>query len=120
MWPKDLKAFQEYWNQGLQQLEIDDKVRIFLNRLVDLKFLHPALSVVFGRLHRFVTTGFLPPEARAQMQLEWSPAQQRRFEQLLTMIGTVNAWMPRVVRQMPFNLVLWDFRRRQRKGLPLV
>ena len=120
MWPKDLKAFQEYWNQGLQQLEIDDKVRIFLTRLVDLKFLHPVFSIMFGRLHRFVTTGFLPPEARLQMHLQWSPSQQRRFEQMLAVIGTVNAWVPRVIRQMPFNLVLWDFRRRQRKGMPLV
>lgn len=77
MWPQDLEAFEQYWQQGLEQLEIDDTVRIFLTRLVDLKFLHPILRIPFGGLHRFLTTGFLPQTVRDQMQLEWSERKQR-------------------------------------------
>ena len=37
-----------------------------------------------------------------------------------TDVRGVSRLVPRVLRQMPFNLVLWDFRRRLRKGQPLV
>jgi uncharacterized protein (DUF2236 family) len=32
----------------------------------------------------------------------------------------VNRLLPRVIRQFPYNLVMWDFRRRLRKGMPLI
>ncbi|MFZ5604293.1 MAG: oxygenase MpaB family protein [Pseudomonadota bacterium] len=120
MWPADLEAFERYWQAGLDKLQIDDKVRIFLTRLVDLKFLHPLISRPVGPFHRFLTTGFLPPSVREQMRLDWDAGKQQSFERFLGIVGRVNALMPRIVRQFPFNLVMWDFRRRLRKGLPLV
>ncbi len=120
MWPQDEKAFEEYWHQGLQKLEIDDKVRFFLTKLVNLRFLHPAISKVMGPFNRFVTVGFLPQEVRDQMHFEWSAEQQQKFERMMRALGSVNRLLPRVVRQFPFNLVMWDFRRRLRQGQPLV
>lgn len=120
MWPKDLAAFEEYWQQGLADLHVDDKVRDFLNKLVDLRFLHPLISKTAGPFIRFVTTGILPPEVRAKMDYEWSDEQQRRFVRLLAVLGGVNRLLPRAIRQLPFTSMLWDFRRRVRKGLPLV
>ncbi|HVL01050.1 MAG TPA: oxygenase MpaB family protein [Dongiaceae bacterium] len=120
MWPADLDAFDRYWQAGLNKLQIDDKVRTFLTRLVDLKFLHPVLSRPFGPFHRFITTGFLPQTVRDQMRLDWSPSQQQNFDRFMKTVGGVNRLMPRLLRQFPFNLVMWDFRRRLRKGLPLV
>lgn len=120
MWPKDLAAFEEYWQKGLQELEIDDKVRFFLTKLVDVRFLHPLISTWLGPINRFFTTGFLPPEVRTQMRLQWSEAQQRKFDRLMSSVGKVNRLLPRSVRQLPFTAMLWDFRRRVRKGLPLV
>lgn len=120
MWPADLDAFERYWQAGLEKLQIDDKVRVFLTRLVDLKFLHPLISKPVGPFHRFLTTGFLPQTVRDQMQLDWNPDKQQSFERFLGFVGFVNRLMPRFLRQMPFNLVLWDFRRRLRKGQPLV
>lgn len=120
MWPQDLEAFDRYWQAGLDKLQIDDKVRTFLTRLVDLKFLHPILSRPFGPFHRFITTGFLPQPVRDQMHLPWDPAKQQNFDRFMKTVGAVNRLMPRLLRQFPFNLVMWDFRRRLRKGLPLV
>lgn len=120
MWPKDLAAFEEYWQQGLAELEVDEKVRHFLNKLVDLRFLHPAISKVLGPFNRFVSIGFLPPEIRTKMGFEWSEQQQQRFERVIAVVGGVNRLLPRAVRQLPLTSMLWDFRRRVRKGLPLV
>jgi len=67
-----------------------------------------------------VTTGFLPPEIREQMQLEWNDKKQRRFERTVRTIGRISLLLPRVIRQAPYNLVLWDFRRRLKHAKPLV
>ncbi|MFN3712328.1 MAG: oxygenase MpaB family protein [Alcanivoracaceae bacterium] len=120
MWPKDLTAFEEYWQQTLPQLHIDDRVRQMLTDIADLKFLPRPFSALLGPFNRFVTVGFLPAEVREQMHFDWSSAQQRRFERLLAVVGGVNRLMPRVLRQAPTLLFMADFRRRQRKGLPMV
>ena len=83
-------------------------------------FLHPLLRLPLARFHRFLTTGFLPQPIRDVMHLEWNEKKQHRFDWVMRMITGFNATMPRQLRQLPFLLVLWDFRRRIRKGLPLV
>jgi len=120
MWPEDLAAFEQYWQQTLPKLRIDPKVRAMLTDIADLKFLPPLVSVLFGAFNRFVTAGFLPAEVREQMHFDWSAAQQRRFERTLKVVSAVNRLLPRVVRQAPTLLFMRDFRRRLRKGLPMV
>ena len=66
------------------------------------------------------SAGFLPAEVREQMHFDWSAAQQRRFERTLKVASAVNRLLPRVVRQAPTLLFMRDFRRRLRKGLPMV
>jgi uncharacterized protein (DUF2236 family) len=120
MWPKDLAAFEEYWQQTLPTLHIDERVRRMLTDIADLKFMPWPVPALLGGFHRFVTIGFLPAEVREQMQFHWSQSQQRRFERLLRVVGGANRWMPRVVRQAPTLFFMADFRRRLRKGLPMV
>jgi uncharacterized protein (DUF2236 family) len=120
MWPADLAAFNTYWEQGLARIHIDDAVRAYLTQLADLKFLHPALSRTLGPFHRFVATGFLPPKLREEMHFTWGPEQQKKFDRMLAATALINKHLPRVVRQFPFNLVLWDFRQRMKKGKALV
>ena len=52
--------------------------------------------------------------------LPWDAVKQRRFDRLMAVLATVNSMLPRVVRQFPFNLMLWDLDRRIRTGRPLV
>lgn len=120
MWPKDLEAFEAYWQRGLDKLNVDDKVRFFLNKLVDLRFLHPLLSRPFGPLNRLITIGFLPPQVREQMHYHWDDQRQLKFDRVVKIAGSINRLLPRFIRQLPFTAMLWDFRRRVRKGMPLV
>ena len=117
MWPADLTAFDRYWREGLQRLELDEPVRGYLTDIADRRFLPPRLG---GGRGRFMTAGFLPPELRAAMRFDWGPQQQARFEQRLARIARLNRRLPRWIRQLPFTLALWDLRRRLRRGLPLV
>lgn len=120
MWPADLAAYDAYWQREVEKIHIDDEVRSYLAALTDLKFLHPVLRRTFGPLNRFLTVGFLPPRFREEMHFEWTDEQQRKFDKTLATIAAVNRRIPRIIRQFPYNLVMADFRRRLRKGLPLV
>ncbi|MEU0796086.1 oxygenase MpaB family protein [Amycolatopsis sp. NPDC005961] len=120
MWPPDRAAFEDYWAAGLAEVSVDDTVRRYLTDLVDLRFLHPVVAVPGRRFHRFVTTGFLPQRFRDEMRLPWTDTDQRRFDALLTALGRVTRVLPAAVRRFPFNLCLWDLRRRLRTGRPLV
>jgi uncharacterized protein (DUF2236 family) len=120
MWPADRAAFEEYWTSALGEVHIDDTVRRYLTDIVDLRFLPPFFSVLLGPFHRFVTTGFLPPRFRDEMRLTWSARRQRRFDALTAAIGAVARRLPGPLRRFPFNLCLWDLRKRLRTGRPLV
>ncbi|MEO3758911.1 oxygenase MpaB family protein [Mycobacterium sp. B14F4] len=124
MWPADRKAFDEYWQQSLDLVHIDDAVREYLwpiaaGRIGNLKA--PAwLQKRTDAVNLFITTGFLPPRFREEMGLPWSAAKQRRFNQAMAALGRINSLMPRFVRQFPFNYLLKDLDWRVRTGRPLV
>lgn len=119
MWPKDINAFWEYWNAQLDKVQIDDTVRKWLSQLMDLSFMGPVVSVPMGKFARLMTGGFLHPKIRAKMQIEWTPEHERDFRRMTRRIGGINQRLPRLVRQLPTNALLWDFRRRMKKDLPL-
>ncbi|WP_218572973.1 oxygenase MpaB family protein [Pseudomonas sp. gcc21] len=119
-WPTDLAAFQSYWQRELARLQIDPPVRAYLTDIAELKFLPRIVSFTLGPLNRFITAGFLPPQVREQMHFVWGAKQQRKFGRLIAACALVNRRLPRIIRQLPFLVVLWDFRRRLRRGVPLV
>lgn len=120
MWPADPEAFHAYWEHGLRQVHIDDTIRTYLTGIADLAFLPAVLRIPFRRFNRLVTAGFLPEAFRQAMKFDWGPVQQRRFDRATRVISLLNRALPRIIRQAPFLLVMRDFRRRLRKGLPMV
>lgn len=119
-WPSDHAAFQLYWQRQLARIHIDPPVRAYLTDIAGLKFLPRVFSRILGPLNRFITAGFLPPQVREQMRFSWGEKQQKKFDRLMAATALVNRCLPRVIRQLPFLVVLWDFRRRLRSGEPLV
>lgn len=119
-WPADRSAFEEYWSRELAKVSIDDTVREHLDLIVRLRYLPRPLSVLFGPVHRFIAAGYLPQPFREQMRLRWTARQQRRFDRMIRAIAITTRMLPRPVRRFPFNVVLWDMRRRIRKGHALV
>lgn len=121
MWPADREAFQEYWDTGIAGTEIDDFTRAHLWQLVNLEML-PRWQR-FGplvTLSRFLTAGFLPAELREQMRMDWSDKDQKSFDRLFRALGRFSRLQPRRSREFPLNLLMWDLRRRIRKGKPLI
>jgi uncharacterized protein (DUF2236 family) len=123
-WPADRAAFDEYWQESLAKVHIDDTVREYLWPIAAARVRGVKLP---GPLQRWsdnssllITTGFLPQRFRDEMQLPWDTARQRRFDRLMTVLRTVNRLMPRFIRQFPFNVLLKDLDRRVRAGRSLV
>jgi uncharacterized protein (DUF2236 family) len=119
-WPEDRHAFDEYWNEALGRVLMDDVTREYLRGMVRLRFLPPVLNTWLGPLHEFIVTGFLPPLFREQVGLSWSPERQRGFDALCRVTATVHRVLPRALREFPLNLVWWDTQRRYRAGRAFV
>jgi uncharacterized protein (DUF2236 family) len=119
-WPATVAEFEDYWRAGLKQVSYDDTLRGYLDDLLDLRQLPEAQRRPLAGFHRWVNTGFLPPEFRDALGLRWTEADQDRFDRKMARVGARNRRVPRSVRMFPFNYVLWNFRARVRLGLPLV
>jgi uncharacterized protein (DUF2236 family) len=124
MWPPDRAAFDRYWQESLDKVHIDDAVREYLYPIAVSRIRGVTLPGPVRRLSEglalLITSGFLPQRFREEMRLSWDAKRQRRFDRLMAVLGTVNAVLPKVVRQFPFNLMLWDLDQRIKKGRPLV
>src|ERR1700728_1145625 len=111
MWPADRAAFDQYWQQSLEQVHIDDAVRDYLYPIAAGRVrgvtLPRRLQRLLDNFNLLITTGFLPQRFRDEMRLPWDAVKQRRFDRLLAVLRTVNRLMPRFVRQFPLNLLLW-------------
>ncbi|WP_040750369.1 oxygenase MpaB family protein [Nocardia transvalensis] len=120
MWPPDRAAFDRYWEETLARTTIDPPVRGYFQDLIDLKMFPPPIQMMFGRFHRFVVTGLLPPHLREQMDMCWNERDDRRLARLLRAVGAVEARMPVRVKVFPVSVFLLDMRIRRRFGRPLV
>lgn len=124
MWPASRAAFDEYWSQQLEHVHIDDAVREYLYPIAVARMrgmqLPGGLQRLPERLALLITTGFLPQRFRDEMGFAWDDVQQRRFDRLMGALRVANGFLPALIRDFPFNFMLWDVNRRIRTGSPLV
>lgn len=113
-WPADRAAFTKYWEEGLARISIDPEVRQYLFDLATLKYLPAPIRLLQARSNLFITTGFLPPRFREEMQLPWSADDEDRFNRMIRRLAAVSRRLPPIVQRFPFNYFLWDFRLRVR------
>ncbi|MGH3636311.1 oxygenase MpaB family protein [Mycobacterium sp.] len=116
MWPPDRVAFDEYWKRSLDDLHIDPPVREHLRGVASMAFLPWPVRATAGRFNLFATTGFLAPEFRAMMGLDWSESQQGLFERLLTALRLADRLIPHQAWILGYRAYLWDMRLRARRG----
>ena len=120
LWPPDRAAFDEYWKRSLDELRIDAPVREHLRGVASMAFLPWPLRALAGPFNLFATTGFLAPEFRAMMRLDWSQSQQRRFEWLLAALRLADRLIPHRAWILGYQIYLWDMRFRARHGWRIV
>jgi uncharacterized protein (DUF2236 family) len=115
-WPPDRDAFEAYWDEAVERIEMDEVTRTYLYDFASLGFLPRPVPQLFGWFHRAVTAGFLPAAFRRELGLAWGRREQRAFALNRQVLRVANALTPRPLRALPFDLYLWDMRRRIRNG----
>jgi uncharacterized protein (DUF2236 family) len=101
-------------------VSFDETTREYLVGIASLDFLPLPLRWTLGPLHKMITTGFLPATFRESLGLEWDSRRQRLFDAVRVGAALANRVLPRPLREFPWNVVLWDTRRRIRAGRPIV
>lgn len=119
-WPQTRAEFDDYWNAQCERVQLDDYVRDYLLRLVNLKMINPLMRLTLAPLLRFLTVGFLPPVFREQLGVEWSDTEQRQFENLFLFVSFVNRFLPGFIRNVSYSVLMSDLRRRIRRRKALV
>ncbi|GAA2533033.1 oxygenase MpaB family protein [Mycolicibacterium diernhoferi] len=119
-WPPTRADFDVYWNTACERVAIDDHIREYLMRMVDLKIVRWPLRLTFGPLLKFLTIGSLAPVFRDAMGLSFSAADQRRFENLFVFVSFVNRFLPRFIRHAGSQVMMGDVRRRIRGKKALI
>ena len=119
-WPPTRADFDKYWNDACLRVSIDEKVRVYLLEMLNLRMINPVLGLPFRPLLKFLTVGFLAPVFRDAIGLRWNDFAQRWFERLFVLVAFVNRFLPMFIRQGGSYLLLADVRRRVRTHRALV
>ena len=102
LWPADLEAFREYWDDRVAHLEVTADARRIAMDLLDPTslpwWLRPGMPLV-----RLLTAGLLPAQIRSEYGLPWSRLRARRFELTLRILAAVYPRLPRALRHWPMH-----------------
>jgi uncharacterized protein (DUF2236 family) len=118
-WPASRADFEEYFRQRLTHAEVDERTADYCRMLIRFE-MTPWWFRPVGAFLEFMNTGYTPWQLREQLDLAWSQRDQAVFDAINRATGVVYRRLPRVLRNLPFNLLLRDLRRRARSGRPLV
>ncbi|WP_394553201.1 oxygenase MpaB family protein [Agromyces sp. MMS24-JH15] len=118
-WPATPEAFESYWSETVAGLEMDDRTREYLMRIVRLEYLDRTFSERFLRFRTRLVAGHLGPEFRRLIGLPWDEAEQRAFDRFNRRLARLMRMLPRGAREFPLSRQLRDVRRRTAAGRPL-
>ena len=119
MWHRDMAAFWDYWEAGLERAEMDDVTGSYLRALVEFKFMAKPLQPLL-RPFSWANVGFLPQELRDHLDLDWTDRDQRRHDLMLKTLKLIGRPLPSSIRLLPLTSMMWNIQLRRRLGRPLV
>lgn len=120
MWHQTPEDFWQYWAEGIQRAQIDDRVGDYLRSLLRVELLPGPLHRLAGPISEWVNKGFLPQPILDQLGLPWTERDQRRHDRLLRVLGALSRPLPHVLRAFPINAMMWNLEIRRRLGRPMV
>ncbi len=126
-WPQTWAEYRRRWDAMLPNLSIDPVVHHEFLTLSDLSFVGEAwgpvghlLARIGARPYRFMTRATLPPEFREMMGWDWTEADQRRLQRVLTVLRVIDTVINPYAMQVAYRLQVLDFRIRRRLGMPVL
>lgn len=120
VWAPTFEEFWQYWEEGKRRIHVNERSRLYLDDVLSARFLPYPLAQLGGGLVRWVNTGFLHPEFRTAMRLQWTEQDERRLRRLLGVVRVVRRLTPGLLWRFPVHLNIWDVRIRHRLGIRMV
>lgn len=115
LWPGSRAEFEEYWADSVATAVaggMDDTVRSYLDRVIELEYLRRDVPEVAIRLRRWLVSGHLDPALRPLVGLSWQARDQRRLRRIHGGLGaTVRRLSPERQRAL-FSRELRDVQAR--------
>ena len=110
-WPADRAAFQAYWDQMVDRLEVSDEARRVAHDLLSAEHA-PLLLKAAMPLNRYLTAAWMPERLRAEFGLHWDAGAQRRYDVMKRVGAPLYRLLPVPLRQAPKSYYLRDMRKR--------
>ncbi|MCB9660922.1 MAG: DUF2236 domain-containing protein [Sandaracinaceae bacterium] len=124
LWPADRAAFEAYWQDMVQEIcskPMAPDLKLYLRRVLWTgRLTSGRVSQAVGAHFRRMNIGFLPPEFREHLGVTFSAEDQRYFDRHMRRVAALYERLPRQARLFPYNLLLWDVKRRIRFDVPIV
>jgi uncharacterized protein (DUF2236 family) len=111
LWPADREAFDAYWRNMIDTLEVSDDARRVAQELLSAEHA-PLLLKAAMPLNRFLTAAWLPERIRGQYGIVWDDGQQRRYDLLMKLTRPAYRLLPVPLREAPKTYYLRAMRRR--------
>ena len=114
MWPKNRKAFWEYWDEKIATLQISPHAKNVANDLLYNKagpfWMRWNLPFI-----RVLTAEWLPPRMREEYNLKTSKSRRGLYRLSMGVTRSVYPHLPPYVREYPLRYYLKDMRKRMKK-----
>lgn len=122
-WPATWAEYEQRFAEGLEDVEIDDTVRDYLQSLADFRVLEIRMKQLGTLAHKTIgpwslsmTKFGVPRRIRDEMRWEITPVDLRRRRIVLTLTSVLEKVFPRPLRAY-YTLNIADLRMRRRLGI---
>lgn len=122
-WPATWAEYEQRFAEGLEDVEIDDTVRDYLQSLADFRVLEIRMKQLGTLAHKTIgpwslsmTKFGVPRRIRDEMRWEITPVDLRRRRIVLTLTSVLEKVLPRPLRAY-YTLNIADLRMRRRLGI---
>ncbi|KAH8699277.1 hypothetical protein BGW36DRAFT_358778 [Talaromyces proteolyticus] len=113
MWPKNRKAFWQYWDTTVAQLEVTSHAQNIAKDLLYNKHMFLPLRLALP-IVRLMTAQMLPDRVREQYGLKTGRIRRTMYKSIMLGVQIAYPITPRFIRTIPMKYYMRDMRRRMR------
>lgn len=123
-WPEDRRAFQEYWDETIAELDVTQPAKAVAQDVIYPAGHLPSWGLwlyakVTGPSTRIATTELLPERIRNEFGMPSTIYTRTMYGLSRALNRMLYPWLPEAVRHFPKNYYMQDFRSRVERGARL-
>ncbi|KAH8797857.1 hypothetical protein F5884DRAFT_687636 [Xylogone sp. PMI_703] len=126
-WPKDLTAFEEYWEEMIKfilETDTSKETKELVKFILTPRGLFPEalpawiFMCIFGWIVKIITIEMLPEPVRKNFRLSSTAYTRAMYQAIMWLIRRFYPSLPRFVRHGVKNFYMSNMRKRSKRGMP--